>query len=140
MHQVSSVVSGIYFGSDEQKIYFRVDADTSKGQPRGEGCQFVLEILEPSRYRIVLGNEEACLLRRANDKEWQHLTCKLEYSARKIIELAVPIHLLSLGERKEIWFRLVGERQGKEIGKWPAADVIKFDLPSQKGEPVFWEV
>ncbi len=140
MHQVSSVVSGIYFGSDEQNIYFRVDADTSTGQLRGEERQFVLEILEPSRYRIVLGDEEACLLRRTNDKEWQRVACKLEYSARKIIELAVPIHLLSLGEKKEIWFRLIGERQGKEIGKWPAADVIKFDLPSQKGEPVFWEV
>jgi len=56
------------------------------------------------------------------------------------MELALPVNLLQFKEKKEVWFRLVGERQGKEMGKWPSVDAIKFVLPGEKGEPIFWEV
>lgn len=140
MHQVSSLVSGIYFGSDERKIYFRVDTSISKDEfERGE-IEFILELLEPPRYKILLRHGKATLFQRVDENEWRLISSELEFSFSKIMELAVPMSLLQFKEKKEIWFRLIGERQKKEIERWPAMDVIRFDLPSQKGEPIFWEV
>jgi hypothetical protein len=140
MHQVSSLVSGIYFGSDENKIYFRVDMGISNDEFREGGYEVTIELLEPPRYRISLGAEKATISKRINETEWKTLCSELEFAFLKTLELAIPITLLEFTEKKEIWFRLIGERQGKEIERWPAADVIRFDLPGQKGEPIFWEV
>jgi alpha-amylase/alpha-mannosidase (GH57 family) len=140
MHQVSSVISGIYFGSDENTIFFRIDPSISKKTLQGEGYQFILEILEPSRYRIVLKYEKAELFQRINEKEWKSISSELQFAQEKILELAVPMNLFQFKDEKGIWFRLIGEREGKQIGKWPVTDVIKFDLPSQKGEQLYWEV
>jgi alpha-amylase/alpha-mannosidase (GH57 family) len=140
MHQVSSIISGIYFGSDESAIFFRIDPDLSKHKLQSEGYQFVLEILEPARYKIVLKSEKAELFQRINEKEWRLISSELHFVQGKILELAVPMELLQFKDKRRIWFRLVGEREGKQIGKWPATDVIKFDLPGQKGEQLYWQV
>jgi alpha-amylase/alpha-mannosidase (GH57 family) len=140
MHKVSSLISGIYFGSDEEKIYFRVDTTITKEEFVREGYEFILEFLEPSRYKISMKDGNATLCQRINENEWKLIFSELEFSYLKIMELAVPMSLLQFKDEKQIWFRVIGERPGKEIERWPTADVIKFDLPSQKGEPIFWEV
>ena len=140
MHQVSSLVSGIYFGSDEDNLYFRVDTEVSAVQFDREGYGLTFELLEPPRYRVLFKDRKASLLKRVGEGEWRSICPELQFGFVKMLELAVPISLLELKEKKEIWFRLVGERQGKEMGKWPAVDLIKFDLPSQKAESIFWEV
>jgi len=140
MQRVTSLISGVYFGSDENELYFRVDATVPKEEFDREGYELIIEILQPARYRISLKGGTATLSRRINDKEWELVPSELEFSHLRIMELAFPINLLQFKDQKEIWFRLIGERQGKEIERWPAMDVIRFDLPSQKGEPIFWEV
>jgi len=140
MHRVSSLISGIYFGSDKERIYFRVDTAISKEEFDRKDYELILEILEPSRYKIVLKHGKADLFDLINKDEWKLISSELEFSFLKILELAVPMRLLQFKKQKEIRFRLIGERQKKEIGRWPAMDVIRFDLPSQKGEPIFWEV
>ena len=140
MHQVSSLVSEIYFGSDESNIYFRVDTEVLAVHFDREGYGLTFELLEPPRYRILFKDRKASLLKRTDEGEWKSISPELEFGFVKTLELAVPITLLEFEEKKEIWFRLIGERHGKELGKWPAVDLIKFDLPSQKGEPIFWEV
>jgi len=140
MHQVSSLVSAIYFGSDESKIYFRVDTTISREEFDREGYEFVLELLEPSRYKISIKEGTAIFLKRTKEKEWRIISSDLEFAFVKTLELAIPMTLLEFVKKKEIWFRVIGERQKKEIGRWPGVDVIRFDLPSQKGEPIFWEV
>lgn len=140
MHQVASLVSGIYFGSDESKIYLRVDTTVAKEEFDREGYALVIELLEPPRYKISVKEGKAVLFQRINEKEWTVVSSELGFAFAKTLEVAIPMTLLQFTEKKEIWFRLIGERQGKEVERWPATDVIRFDLPSQKGEPIFWEV
>ncbi|MCK4427901.1 MAG: hypothetical protein KAW16_05410, partial [candidate division Zixibacteria bacterium] len=94
----------------------------------------------PPGYKISMKDEKAILFQRMDENEWRLIHSQLEFCFLKIIELAVPVNLLDFKEQKGIWFRLIGERQKKEIGRWPAIDVIRFDLPSQKGKPIFWQV
>ncbi len=140
MHQVSSLVSGIYFGSDESRLYFRIDTTISRDEFNQGKYEFVLELLEPPGYKISMKDEKAILFQRMDENEWRLIHSQLEFCFLKIIELAVPVNLLDFKEQKGIWFRLIGERQKKEIERWPAVDVIRFDLPSQKGKPIFWQV
>jgi alpha-amylase/alpha-mannosidase (GH57 family) len=140
MHQVSSLVSGIYFGSDQSQVYFRVDVSITREEFEEQGYELILELLEPPRYRISIKQGKATLFGRIEQNQWQMISSELEFAFVKTLELAIPIEVLHFGDKKEIWFRLIGERQGKEMERWPAIDVIRFDLPSQKGEPIFWEV
>jgi hypothetical protein len=117
-----------------------VDTAVSAVQFDREGYGLSFELLEPPRYRVLFKDRKASLLKRTDEGEWKSISPELDFGFVKMLELAVPISLLELKEKKEIWFRLVGERQGKEMGKWPAVDLIKFDLPSQKAESIFWEV
>jgi alpha-amylase/alpha-mannosidase (GH57 family) len=140
MHQVSSLVSGIYFGSDQKNAYFRVDTTVTGEEFDRDGYGFTLELLQPSRYKISIKEGKVSLFKRQDQSDWKPISTELKFAFGEMLELAIPISLLEFGETKEIWFRLIGERQGKEMGKWPAVDAIKFDLPSQKAESIFWEV
>ncbi|MGB8656561.1 MAG: glycoside hydrolase family 57 protein [Candidatus Zixiibacteriota bacterium] len=140
MHKTSSLVTGIYFGADEHKLFFRVDTSVSKEDfDRGE-YEFILEILEPPRYKINVKDGKATLFKRTNENQWGRIPSELEFAFLKTMELAVPLSLLELGERRAIWFRLIGEKQGKEMERWPETDAIKFELPGQQGDLAFWEV
>jgi alpha-amylase/alpha-mannosidase (GH57 family) len=140
MHQVSSLVSGIYFGSDQSKVYFRVDVSLTREEFDKQGYQLILELLEPSRYRIIIKQGKADLYQRREANQWQMVSSELEFAFVKTLELAIPIKILQFENKMEVWFRLIGERQSEEMERWPATDVIRFDLPSQKGESIFWEV
>jgi alpha-amylase/alpha-mannosidase (GH57 family) len=140
MHQVSSLVSGVYFGSDENNVYLRVDTVVSREEFDRDGYGLTFELLQPPRYKISVKDGKASLVKRRNETEWRLISSELKFAFADMLELAIPIRSLEFEEAKEIWFRLIGERQGKEMGKWPAVDVIKFDLPSQKAESIFWEV
>ncbi len=140
MHQVSSVVSGIYFGSDQDTVFFRIDSSLAPSTFSREGYSLTVEIVEPARFRIVLRDQKAELFKRISEEEWQPVSSELEFAQGKIMELAVPMNLLPIDSQKGIWFRLIGEKQGRQVGKWPSTDLIKFDLPSQKGVNLYWEV
>jgi alpha-amylase/alpha-mannosidase (GH57 family) len=146
MHKASSLVLGIYFGVDESNLFFRIDTSISKEEfDKGE-YEFILELLEPPRYKISLKDGKAVLFHRADENEWRLISSEIEFSFLKIMELAVPLNLLEFkqkkpaGSRGEIWFRLIGERKGKEMERWPEVDAIRFDLPGQKKDLIFWEV
>jgi alpha-amylase/alpha-mannosidase (GH57 family) len=146
MHKASSLVLGIYFGVDESNLFFRIDTGISKEEFDQGEYEFILELLEPPRYKISLKDGKAVLFHRADENEWRLISSEIEFSFLKIMELAVPLNLLEFkqkkpaGSRGEIWFRLIGERKGKEMERWPEVDAIRFDLPGQKKDLIFWEV
>ena len=71
MHQVSSLVSGIYFGSDENNIYLRVDTAVSAVEFDREGYGVTFELLQPPRYKISFKDRKASLLKRTSESEWK---------------------------------------------------------------------
>ena len=149
MHRAQSQITRIFFGFDEKNIYFRIDTNLPQEKFKSQDYEYVLELLEPPRYKISIKNEKATLFRRINDTEWEEISSNLDFSFLKIMELSVPIHLLEFSEsrsasggkeQKGVWFRLIVKREGKEEERWPPVDVIKFDLPTQEGKPIFWGV
>ncbi len=140
MHQAFSLVVGIYFGTDDNQLYFRIDPSISKEEFEKGKYELILEFVEPSRYKIILGGGKASLFKRVSENKWRAVSPGLEFAFKKIIELAVPVNLLEFGQKRAVRFLLIGEREGKEIDRWPKVDTIQFDLPSQKKDLIFWEV
>jgi len=140
MHRAQSQITRIFFGFDEKNIYFRIDTSLPQEKFKSQDYEYVLELLEPPRYRISIRNNKAVLFKRIDEAEWRPISSDLDFSFLKIMELSVPIHLLEFEEQKGVWFRLIVKREGKEEERWPPVDVIKFDLPTQEGKPIFWGV
>ena len=140
MHQTSALISGIYFGTDEKQLYFRMDLSVSPAEFEKGDYGLVLEILEPLRYKISIKRKKASLFQRSGEGEWKPVPAELEFAFSKIVELAIPIHLLDFEQKQTVRFQLVGERGGDELERWPSTDAIKFDLPGQNKAKIFWEV
>lgn len=140
MHRAETQVEKIFFGFDEKNLYFRVDTNLSSEKYKSEDYEFILELIEPPRYKISIKNDTATLFKRINESEWKLISSALDFVFLKTIELSVPIDLLEFKEQKGVWFRLIVERGGKEEERWPTVEVIRFDLPTQKGKPIFWGV
>jgi alpha-amylase/alpha-mannosidase (GH57 family) len=146
MHRAETHVLKIFFGFDEKSIYFRIDTALPNEKYKSEDYEFIIELIEPPRYKISIKNDKATLFKKMDEadlkshSEWKLITSDLDFSFLKIMELSVPIDLLEFKEQKGVWFRLIVERGGREEERWPSVDVIKFDLPTQEGKPVFWGV
>jgi alpha-amylase/alpha-mannosidase (GH57 family) len=151
MHRAETQVKKIFFGFDEKNLYFRIDASLPNEKYKSQDYEFILELIEPPRYKISIKNDRATLFKRINEADWKLISSDLDFSFLKIMELSVPIDLLEFSEsrspakgggkeQKGVWFRLIVERGGKEQERWPTVDVIRFDLPTQKGKPIFWGV
>ncbi len=140
MHRAESEALRILFGFDEKNLYFRIDTTLPNEKYKSESYEFILELIEPPRYKISIKNDKAALFKRINETEWKPISLDLNFSFSKIMELSVPIDLLKFKEQKEIWFRLMVKKGEKEQERWPSTDVIRFDLPVKKGKPVFWGV
>lgn len=149
MHRAETQVKKIFFGFDEKNLYFRIDTTLPNEKYKSEDYEFILELIEPPRYKISIKNDKATLFEKINEAEWKSISSDLDFSFLKIMELSVPIDLLEFSEigsasggkeQKGVWFRLIVERAGKEQERWPTVEVIRFDLPTQKGKPSFWGV
>jgi alpha-amylase/alpha-mannosidase (GH57 family) len=140
MHQTSSLVSGIYFGTDEHQLYFRMDLSVSPQEFQKGNYAIVLDILEPPRYKISIKRGKATLFQRIVENEWKLLSSKLEFAFSEIVELAIPLSLLDFKQKQTVQFQLIGEKEGNELERWPSVDAIKFDLPGQNKSLIFWEV
>jgi alpha-amylase/alpha-mannosidase (GH57 family) len=140
MHRAASDVVRILFGFDEKNLYFRIDTSLPNEKYRSEEYEFILELVEPPRYRITIRNDKTALLKRMDEAEWKLISSDLAFSFFKIMELSVPMDLLEFKEQKWVWFRLIVKRGEKEQERWPAVDVIRFDLPIHEDKPIFWGV
>jgi alpha-amylase/alpha-mannosidase (GH57 family) len=140
MHRAKSETLRIFFGFDEKNLYFRIDTTLPDEKYKSEEYEFILELVEPPRYKISIKDDQATLLKRVNEAKWKLISSDLDFSFLKVMELCLPIDLLEFKEQKGVWFRLIVKRRGKEQERWPTADVIRFDLPIQQGKPVFWGV
>ena len=154
MHQASKEIKALFFGFDQDNLYFRIDPNLHKekyvsqgsaslaGQAgRMENYQFEIEILEPPRYKVSILKKEGILFKFNPDKdEWIEVTQNLIVAENKIIEVALPIKLIDFKGIPKVWFRVILRKDKKEVEIYPEADLIKFNLPLDKKRPIFWGV
>lgn len=141
MHKASYLVKALFFGFDQENLYFRIDFSTEQKDYRKKEYQFDIEFTEPSQCRISIQKMEGELYRLDKEKkEWQKIPQKIKVVIDKIIEIALPIKSFEFKKDQSIWFRLIISQDKKELERWPQTDLIKFNLPLDKKKPMFWGV
>jgi len=141
MHKASHLVKALYFGFDQENLYFRVDFSTEQKDYRKKDYRLDLEFTEPSLCKISIQNTKAVLYGFDQDKkEWQKLTQEIKVESDKVIELSLPLRTLEFKKAHSLWFRLVVFEKDNELERWPQTDLIKFNLPWDKKKPMFWGV
>lgn len=140
MHRVTHIIKGIFFGFNNEKIFFRIDT-VYPLEKSEDDMVFDLEIVEPFRYRLSIAKSEAELFRFIENKNrWEEVSEKIDLSFFKFFEVGFPIKAFDFSRKGSVAFQLSVKKEGKEIERWPQVDLIRFNLPLDKKKPIFWGV
>ncbi|MGB2697997.1 MAG: glycoside hydrolase family 57 protein [Candidatus Zixiibacteriota bacterium] len=140
MHRITHIIKGIYFGFNEEMLFFRMDT-VMPPEKFDDDILFDLEIIEPSRYRLSISKKHAELfqfLKREN--HWEKISKKIEFSFSKLFEIGLPIKSLDFSRKGSVGFQLSVKKGKKEVERWPQVDLIRFNFPLDKKKPIFWGV
>jgi hypothetical protein len=140
MHRVTHIIKGIYFGFNEEKLFFRVDTALPP-EKIDDDLLLNLEIIEPFQYRLSLSRKQADLfLFLKTENRWEKISERIDVSFSKLIEIGFPIKALDFSQKSLVGFQLSVKKKEKEVERWPQVDLIRFNLPLDKKKPIFWGV
>ena len=140
MHRVTHLIKGIYFGFNQESLFFRMDA-VLPPEKIEDDLMFDLEIIEPSRYRMSISKKQATLFQfLKSENRWKKVSERVDFSFDKVFEMGFPIKALDFSNKSSVAFQLSLKKEEREIERWPQVDLIRFNLPLDKKKPIFWGV
>jgi alpha-amylase/alpha-mannosidase (GH57 family) len=140
MHRVAHIIKGIFFGFNDERLFFRIDTVPPLEQLEDD-IMLDLEIVEPSRYRLSISKNQAELFKFIeNEDRWEKVTQEIDLSFFEFFEMGLPIKALDFSQKSSLGFQLSVKKQGQEIERWPQVDLIRFNLSLDKKKPIFWGV
>jgi len=140
MHRVSHTVKAIFFGFNQEMMFFRIDT-LSPLQKLADDIRIELELVEPSQYKLSISKTGAELLRLTEDgTRWGKMPDEIHFSSSKVLELGFPIKALDFSLANSVAFQLSVKEAEQELERWPQVDLIRFKLPLDKSKPIFWGV
>jgi hypothetical protein len=143
MHQVDSIIAGIYYGLDLENLFIRLDTGISLSSPNVSGFLFNINIISPHVERIEIrvpqpGKVEAMQAKKNSDGKWMTVQTIEQAAARDIIEVAIPFRLMQVSANEEVQFVVSVCRGGEEIERWPSRGYLSFDVPTEEFEAIRW--
>lgn len=143
MHQVESVISGIYYGFDLENLFIRLDAGIGFTSPNVSGLSFHIHIIKPHIERIEIkipepGKISAAQYEKDAGGKWSKVHEIEGAAVRDIIELAIPFRFMKVSANEEVQFIIVVSRGEEEIERWPRRGYLSFDVPTEEFEAIRW--
>lgn len=143
MHQVDSIVRGIYYGFDLDNLFIRLDTGINLSSPGVLGLIFNINIINPHVERIEMkiprpGAIEAAHYKKDGDGKWNWVQNIESVAVKDIIEIAVPFRLIRVLPNEEVHFIVSVLRGDEEIERWPKRGYLSFDVPTEEFEAIRW--
>ncbi|MBI5406459.1 MAG: glycoside hydrolase [Nitrospirae bacterium] len=143
MHQVDSILSGIYYGLDLDHLFIRLDTGINLSSPNVQGFVFHINIISPHVERIEIripqpGKVEAAQVKRDSNGRWARVQGVERVAAKEIIEIAVPFRMLQVSANEEVQFVISVCRGEEEIERWPARGYLSFEVPTEEFDAIRW--
>jgi len=137
MHQTDRPVaslSTVRFGFDGAAMFVRLDGVRTGLELLDEALSMVITFLKPAGLRVVVershGTTEASLWARTNAEPWVRRDGHLRVAAGTVIELAIDLAALGLGEAAPVsFFVTVYDANGTEIERHPTHRPIEATVP-----------
>ncbi len=140
MHKATSIVKGIYYGLDQDKLYFRIDTFLPPHKYLEDAYVFSLEILEPDSYVLSVQKETPSTNSIPQQSYGGRMVPAFESVVESIIELAIPLGQMEFKGQKMVGFQVAVKKDNKELERYPHTDLIRLEIPAEKGDRIFWQV
>ncbi len=131
MHKAERLISGIWFGFDETRLYFRIDRGVTVDPARFAAFDFEFEFIDSLRFSVAINPAE----KRATAGD--RVDDRLIYAVEENLELAMPLELLPKAESNQYLIRIIIKEDGKPLESWPPAEALRIGLPSSRDMPWF---
>jgi len=134
MHRAESIISGIYYVSDDDFVYLRIDFSQRSFLVDNQDKRLKVIILNPGQGAFVFdsGGLES-LPGWAGDRD------KVLCGIGEIAEIGIEKKVFFPDGRGEIFFRIAVVDAYEEIEIWPQGDPIRFKFSGQ-GEEIVWDL
>ena len=132
MHQTSGIVRGIYYGSDLEDLYLRIDVHPSM-RAAFEQATVVLDVLEPVRRRVEAASTGSSVRIYPCGDGWESASedGNISASFRDCFELSVPFQRLDVVAGQELRFRILLKTTDREWEAWPRGGVVSLPVPTE---------
>ena len=132
MHRSELLVSGLWFGFDQQNLYIRVDKAEGVDSERFSRLTFEIEFLKPREGRLAINGSGARM--NLGEREIQDFNHKL----KDLLEISIPLAGFRLRREEIISFRLEVKEDGKLVEVWPPSEAIRIELPKAGSDRIPW--
>ncbi len=132
MHRSEVVVSGIWFGFDQGKLYIRVDRAAGVDSERFSRLTFEIEFLKPREGSLVISGSQARM--NLGDREIHGFSYKL----KDLLEISLELIEFRLRPEEIISFRLEVKEEGRLLEVWPPSEALRIELPKAGSDKIPW--
>jgi alpha-amylase/alpha-mannosidase (GH57 family) len=138
-HAAGGVISAVYFGFDQERLFLRVDTTVSPQAPEFAELTFRLEFIAPRRTSVSF-RAPGPRTPEARDLEVVpgDPMAGAAGVALETVELAIPFAGVSAPPGSTISLRITVSRGGKEIERRPAHRAITLRVPGPDFEAEMW--
>ncbi len=133
-HRVDQAVSAIYYASDVDRLYFRIDFLDNRFLVDNPSKQVQLEIISPVSGVFHISRE-----RLEKQPEWLDDIDSLKFGLDEIAEFGLDRKVIFPTGGGELYFKIGIVEDGKVVELWPPSDPIRF-LLSDRGEEIVWDL
>lgn len=134
MHRSERIITGIFYVSDDEYIYLRVDFARRSFLVDNSGKRLKLSILNPGQGAFVFDAKGVESL-----PGWAGDKSRVLCGIGDIAEIGIEKRVFFPDGRGEIFFRVAVMDTGEDIEVWPQGDPIRFKFSGQ-GEEIVWDL
>jgi len=129
MHKAERLLSGIWFGFDDSRLYFRLDKGITVESKRFKEYAFEIEFINSGKLAVTAyPSERRCEFN-------GHLNPDIDFAYLDNLEIAIPIEILPKPEHDEYLIRVIVLEAGKPLESWPPSEALKIELPNPREIP-----
>ncbi|MFH1009572.1 MAG: glycoside hydrolase [Candidatus Latescibacterota bacterium] len=140
MHQTAGIIRGIYYGSDLERFYLRIDVNTLMAEVFRQGT-VVLDVLAPVRTRVEAESHAATARIFAGiEDRWQEASGDNTVSVAFVdcFELSASFSDLNATAGQDLRFRIVLKMEDRELESWPRGGVVTLPIPAEASVETPW--
>jgi alpha-amylase/alpha-mannosidase (GH57 family) len=136
MYRHMGFIHKIFYGFDEQNLYFRLEVGTLPGNSR-----IKLYLTLPEEMEVVLPLKEArVIIKKGKDDSPGKVADDSEIVFDESIEIRIGFNVLGLMPHQKIRFYFVLDETGIEMERHPATGLLALEVPDRGFERKMWYV
>ncbi len=134
MHRSEQIVSGIWFGFDQQNLYIRVDKAADIDIKRFNRLTLEIEFLKPKGGRLSISGAQARM--RLGEREIHGI----DHQLKDLLEISIPLMEFRLRPEEIISFRVEVRQEGRLLEVWPPSETLRIELPKSGSNSIPWMI